>query len=37
VFEEMLAAQANRLASVVDPSRENLCAIDEADVPKSAG
>jgi SpoVK/Ycf46/Vps4 family AAA+-type ATPase len=34
LFEEMLAAQANRLVNVAAPTRENLCAIDEADVPK---
>ncbi|MEO8577564.1 MAG: AAA family ATPase [Gemmatimonadales bacterium] len=35
VFEELLAAQANRLASVPAPTKENLCGIDEVDVPKS--
>ena len=35
VFEQMLVAQANRLAAVPAPTRDNLCGIDEADVPKS--
>lgn len=35
LFEEMLAAQANRLASVASPTRENLCGIEKADLPES--
>ncbi len=33
LFEKMLTAQANRLAATPSPTRDQLCAIDEGDVP----